>query len=83
VYSYRFQRNVHLTYHARLRIAERNISEALLLDIIETGTIKHKDAARLWIFKSYPERNDNMLCAAVLLEQALIVKTVMHHFQPD
>jgi hypothetical protein len=39
-------------------LAERNISEALLLDIIETRTIKYKDAARLWIFKSYPERND-------------------------
>lgn len=38
-------------------MAERGISEALLLDLIETGEVRYKDAARLWIAKSYPERH--------------------------
>lgn len=62
---------------------ERDISEALLFDLIETGTVKHKDEQRLWIFKAYPDRSDNLLCAAVQLTGALIVKTAMHHFQPE
>lgn len=53
---------------------------SLLLDLIETGTVKHKDDVRLWVFKRYAGRSDNLLCAAVALEGNLIVKTVMHHF---
>ncbi len=26
-------------------------------------------------------RNDNLVCVAVVLEDRLVVKTVMHHFQ--
>ena len=59
---------------------ERGISEALLLDLIDTGEIREKDAMRLWIAKRYPDRDDNLVCAAVVLEAAVIVKTVMHHF---
>jgi hypothetical protein len=71
------------TTHARKRMAERTISESLLLDIIDTGTLKPKDAQRIWIFKGYPDRGDNLLCIAALLHTALIVKTVMQHFQPE
>jgi hypothetical protein len=83
LYSVRFQRSIRLTFHARQRMSERNISDALLLDLLETGTIKYKDARRAWIFKSYPDREDNLICAAVALEQQMIIKTVMHHFQPE
>jgi len=78
--SRRFSRPVTVTDHARQRMAERNVTEERLLDLIDTGEIRHKDASRLWIAKHYPERNDNLLCAAVVLESTLVVKTVMHHF---
>jgi hypothetical protein len=58
----------------------RSITETLLLDLIETGDVRNKDTQRLWIAKSYPDRHDNLICVAVVLEAALIVKTVMHHF---
>lgn len=61
-------------------MAERDITDDRLLDLIETGEIRHKDTARLWIAKHYPERNDNLLRAAVVLESTVVVKTVMHHF---
>lgn len=81
--SNRFQRSVSITRHAATRMVERGISNAMLLDLVETGTVKYKDAVRLWVFKYYAGRSDNLLCAAVTLEDRLVVKTVMHHFNPE
>lgn len=69
-----------MTHHARRRMAERDFSDLLLLDLIETGDVRRKDKTRLWIAKYYPERADNLLCAAIVLETTVVVKTVMHHF---
>jgi hypothetical protein len=61
---------------------ERRIDDARLLDLIDFGETRYKDAARLWIYKSYADRDDNLLCvAALLVEGALVVKTVMHRFR--
>lgn len=79
--SNRFEKDVHLSRHARERMYQRAISEALLQDLLETGTIKYKDAAHLWIAKSFDARTDNLICAAVVLEDKLVVKTVMHYFK--
>lgn len=62
---------------------DRGIDDTLLADIIETGSVNYKDERHLWIFKGYPGRADNLLCVAALLADALIVKTVMHHFTPE
>ena len=66
--------------HARRRMVERGIDEATVLDVIETGTAKWKDETRLWLFKELPGRDDNLICVAAVLEQALVIKTVMHRF---
>ncbi|MCO7246823.1 DUF4258 domain-containing protein [Halomonas sp. Mc5H-6] len=62
-------------------MTQRNISEAQLNELLETGRIRFKDDSRLWIAKMFSSRSDNLVCAAVVLEDKLIVKTVMHHFQ--
>jgi hypothetical protein len=80
MYSQRFGREIVLTEHARKRMAERDISPDTLMELVETGEVRHKDEARLWIAKSFPARQDNMLCVAAVAEKTLIVKTVMHHF---
>ncbi|MHB0776544.1 DUF4258 domain-containing protein [Halomonas sp. WWR20] len=72
---------VHVTRHARERMVQRGITEALLGELLETGQTRYKDDIRLWIAKAMEGRNDNLVCAAVVLEDKLIVKTVMHHFQ--
>ncbi|WP_084591006.1 DUF4258 domain-containing protein [Desulfonatronovibrio magnus] len=79
--SEKFGLEVQTTYHARKRMAERRISEELLKDIIETGQTRYKDETHLWISKHVEGRNDNLICAAVVLESKLVVKTIMHHFQ--
>jgi Domain of unknown function (DUF4258) len=61
-------------------MATRAISEALLRDVIETGEVRYKGETRIWIAKYYGDRADNLLCVAAVLETALVIKTVMHHF---
>lgn len=81
MYSKRFLLEVRLSHHAKLRMIERNISEVTIIDLVETGTAKNKDAEHLWIYKAYKGRSDNLLCIAVVIESVLVIKTVMHHFE--
>ncbi|MEL7897649.1 DUF4258 domain-containing protein [Vreelandella neptunia] len=81
MYSNRFKRNVHVTRHAWERMQQREIDEAQLCELLETGETRYKDQTRLWIAKAFAQRSDNLVCAAVVLENQLIVKTVMHHFE--
>ena len=78
--SRRFDRPVQVTAHARARMIQRGIDDALLRDLIETGEVRYKDERRFWIAKRYPQRSDNLVCAAAALESVLVIKTVMHHF---
>jgi hypothetical protein len=80
MFSDRFQRKVVLTRHARDRMAERNITEMMLMEVIDSGETRYRDSTHLWAYKEFPERNDNLLCAVLVLEDAVVVKTVMHHF---
>jgi hypothetical protein len=81
MFSQRFQLPVVVTTHARDRMAVRQIGEALLLDIIETGMDTEPRPGHHWLYKYYDERSDNLLCAAAVVENALVVKTVMHHWE--
>jgi len=56
---------------------ERQVSQAELIDLIETGDIKYRSETHWWFYKDLPGRGDNLVCAAVQKGQALIVKTVM------
>jgi hypothetical protein len=80
MFSVRFQRRIVVTRHAQERMAERLISNELLVDVIDNGETRYRDATHLWAFKEFPERHDNLLCAVLVLEDAVVVKTVMHHF---
>jgi Domain of unknown function (DUF4258) len=81
MFSTRFDRQIIVTRHARQRMAERNVSDELLLRIIDMGGIRYRDASHLWAWLNVPGRNDNLLCAVLILEQALIVKTLMHRWE--
>ena len=80
MFSTRFSRPVVVSSHAKIRMTERDISEAMLLEVIDSGEARYKDATHLWAFKEFPERHDNLLCAVLVLEDRVVVKTVMHHF---
>jgi hypothetical protein len=83
MHSQRFKLDVILTRRAELRMAERSFSEAELLVLIDTGEVKYKDDTHLWIYKAFKSCNDNLLCAAAVIDGALVIKTLMHHFTPE
>ena len=80
MHSTRFNRPVILTRHAVKRMAERQITEAELLTVIDTGGTCFKDDNHLWAYKHLAGRTDNLICAVLVLETAVVVKTVMHDF---
>ena len=80
-WSARFGLEVVFTEHALRRMADRSFDESLVLGIIESGTVRHQDATHLWIFRHQPERDDNLLCVAAVIENVLVVKNVMHHWE--
>ena len=57
---------------------ERNISEEQLIELLETGDTRFKDDTRLWIAKTFPKRTDNLVCAAVVLEDQLVLTLPAH-----
>jgi hypothetical protein len=79
--SKRFERPVIVTRHAAQRMTERGISDALLLRLIDEGQTRYTDEVRLWAWLDVPERSDNLLCTALVLEHAVIVKTVMTNWE--
>lgn len=81
MYSVRFDRPVVLTRHARERMQERRVSEAEIMVIMETGTIREKDPRHVWIYREFATRPDNLLCVAALLDDVIIVKTIMTHWE--
>lgn len=80
MFSTRFQRPLVISGHAKVRMVERDISEAMLLEVIDSADTLYNDAPHLWAFKEFPVRHDNLLCAVLVLDDCVIVKTVMHHF---
>jgi hypothetical protein len=62
-------------------MAQRGIDDLELVELLESGETRYKDDKRLWIAMNFPSRRDNLVCAAVVLERQLVVKTVMHHFE--
>ena len=41
---------------------------------------RFKDETHLWAYKHLAGRTDNLICAVLVLETAVVVKTVLHEF---
>jgi len=80
-FSKRFGKNVWVTNHARESMQRRSIDAATLERVIEEGEIKRRDEVNLWIFTHIQERADNLICAAVVEQAAVVVKTVMVNWE--
>ena len=81
MHSLRFNLPVILTEHARLRMAERQMDAALILEIIDTGIVKEAGGAHYWLYKHIANRADNLLCVAAVVDNVVVVKTIMHHWE--
>jgi hypothetical protein len=83
MHSTSFNLPVILTEHARVRMAERNMHAALVLEIIDSGTLKEAGNSHYWLYKHLPDRADNLLCVAAVVDNVVVVKTIMHHWEPQ
>ena len=81
MHSTRFGLPVLLTEHARLRMTQRNVTASLVLEIIDTGILKHAGNSNYWLYKHLPDRTDNLLCVAAVVDNVVVVKTIMHHWE--
>ncbi|UHD15736.1 DUF4258 domain-containing protein [Thiocapsa bogorovii] len=75
--SQRFGKTVWLTNHAIESMAKRQVTLNEVQVLIEQGTLAQKSAGHSWISHRFPTRNDNLVCAAIVEAQAVIIKTVM------
>jgi hypothetical protein len=48
--------------------------------LIHTGEKPFKHPTHLWAYKNLPGRTDHLVCAVLVLENAVVIKTVMHAF---
>ncbi len=74
--SVRFNRPIVVTRHAAQRMAERSVPDHLLVRLIDEGDTRYSDETHLWAWLNVAGRDDNLLCLALFLENAVIVKTV-------
>lgn len=81
VFSWRLQRRVQVTRHAAQRMAVRGASDELLPTIIAAGSIRQRDPTHLWVWLDVECRADKLLRVVLVLEPAVVVKTVMHHWE--
>jgi hypothetical protein len=75
--SSRFGKKVWLINHAIESMAKRKVTLAEVKRLIEEGQYHAKDESHGWIFHHFDSRKDNLICVAVVTEQAIVVKTVM------
>jgi hypothetical protein len=80
--SKRFGLPIVFTEHAKLRMTERQIGEDLVVEIIDRGTLKDAGQGHYWIYTYIAGRSDNLLCVAAVIDNAVVVKTIMHHWEP-
>ena len=83
MHSTRFNLQVVLTEHAYQRMTERHISLEQVLEIIDSGTLKEAGGLHYWLYKHLADRTDNLLCVAAVIDNVVVVKTIMHHWEPQ
>ena len=76
-HSQRFDKKVWLTNHAIESMAKRNITLNEIKTLIEEGLFEIKEYPHGWIFHHFAARIDNLVCAAIVDQQAIVIKTVM------
>lgn len=74
-----------ITDHARLRITSRNLTDDMVVEVVQTGKVKAKSVKdRYWIYKDILGRPDNSICLSVVIEEPnIIVVTALVNWRPE
>lgn|GEM_PF-183000 len=76
-HSKRFDKKVWITNHAIESMMKRRVTLDEVKLVVEKGEYRVSDSPHGWIFHHFPEREDNLVCVAVVDQEAIIIKTVM------
>ena len=63
------------------KVQRRGVDAPTLEQVIEEGQIKRRGESNLWVFTHIQGRSDNLICAAVVEQTAVVVKTVMINWE--
>ncbi len=76
--------DVVFTEHAKLQMELRELTEATVLVVIETGEVKPKTVKnKFWVYKKLRGRRDNLISVSISIETPrLIVITTMVNWSP-
>ena len=76
--------DVVFTDHSKQQMALRKLEESVIVDIVQTGEVKARDAEnKFWVFKKIPGREDNLISVSVSLEAPrLIIITTIVNWRP-
>ncbi len=76
--------DVVFTEHAKLQMELRELTEVIVLSVIETGGIKPKSVKnKFWVYKNLRGRRDNLISVSISIEAPrLIVITTMVKWSP-
>lgn len=80
-HSDRFGMAVVVTDHAKASMKKRDVSDAVLQHIVENGDVNYKDVSHLWVYEHIEGREDNLICAAMVIENVVVIKTVMINWE--
>lgn len=80
-YSKRFKKSVWLTNHAIEAMTKRSVTLPELKKLMEYGDYREKETAHGWVYYEFSERDDNLVCAAIVNKKAVVIKTVMIKWQ--
>lgn len=58
-------------------MAKRDITLPEVKQLIEEGNVEYKDDKHGWVYFDFANRNDNLVCAAIIHDQTIIIKTIM------
>jgi hypothetical protein len=78
------QYKVIFSEHAKIQMELRDLSEDMIVEVIETGTVKEKDVKnKFWVYKPIKGRKDNLISVALAIESPhLIIVTAMVNWRP-
>ncbi len=76
-FNERYGKNVWLTNHAIETMAKRKVTLPEIKELVESGEYRGKEYAHGWIYYEFSDRDDNLICVAIVNQKAIIIKTVM------
>ena len=62
-------------------MSKRRVTLGEVKNLIELGEYTVRDNLHGWVYYNFSERKDNLVCAAIINDKSIIIKTLMIQWQ--